>query len=455
MSRQVFIGIDIATENVRAVAIDNEGNLYGSNSEKLAPVTGGSDKRLTQDPASWIAAVSKVLKELATKCKAEGLTPKALCISATSGTFVITDSKGLPIADAAMYNDGRASSIIGRAEKIIGEANQSGPYLFANTPEFVIAHLAGHSLSEIATDSSHSLKIGLDLASITWNQPVLDQVQSLKLTLPRLVLPGTKLANLSSEISTQLGLDQIPIYAGMTDGCTAQISAGGSSGSVTSLGTTMVIKAVSKTNIKGASFYSHLLPKNRFLAGGASNIGGISYKQFAADIDNWNQKAADFGVANVVTYPLPNIGERFPFLAPEMKNLISGTVKNDTEAFRATLEAIAFTERYSYELLAKAGADISPQIFTTGGGGKSALLSQIRATVLGKPVVTLSKSGSDIGAAMLALASDQVRSDGDLAEELSKIKISRGETFNPADNEKDGIERNWQEFLTLTATYRS
>ena len=455
MSRQVFIGIDIATENVRAVAIDTEGNLYGSNSEKLAPVTGGSDKRLTQDPASWIAAVSKVLKELATKCKAEGLTPKALCISATSGTFVITDSKGLPIADAAMYNDGRASSIIGRAEKIIGEANQNGPYLFANTPEFVIAHLAGVPLSEIATDSSHSLKIGLDLASINWNQPVLDQVQSLKLTLPRLVLPGTKLAYLSSEISTKLGLDQIPIYAGMTDGCTAQISAGGSSGSVTSLGTTMVIKAVSKTNIKGASFYSHLLPKNRFLAGGASNIGGISYKQFAADIDNWNQKAADFGVANVVTYPLPNVGERFPFLAPEMKNLISGSVKNDTEAFRATLEAIAFTERYSYELLEKAGADISPQIFTAGGGGKSALLSQIRATVLGKPVVTLSKSGSDIGAAMLALASDQVSSDGDLAEGLSKIKISHGETFNPADNEKDGLERNWQEFLTLTATYRS
>ena len=455
MSRDVFIGIDIATENVRAVAIDTEGNLYGSSSEKLAPVTGGSDKRLTQDPASWIAAASKVLKELATKCKAEGLTPKALCISATSGTFVITDSKGVPIADAAMYNDGRASSIIGRAEKIIGEASQSGPYLLANTPEFVIAHLAGVPLSEIATDSSHSLKIGLDLATTTWNQSVLDQVQSLKLTLPRLVLPGKKLANISSEISKHLGLDQIPIYAGMTDGCTAQISAGGSSGSVTSLGTTMVIKAVSKTNIKGASFYSHLLPKNRFLAGGASNIGGISYKQFASDIDNWNQKAADFGVANVVTYPLPNVGERFPFLAPEMENLISGTVKNDTEAFRATLEAIAFTERYSYELLEKAGADISPQIFTAGGGGKSALLSQIRATVLGKPVVTLSKSGSDIGAAMLALASDQVSSDGDLAEGLSKIKISHGEIFNPADNEKDGLERNWQEFLTLTATYRS
>ena len=56
---------------------------------------------------------------------------------------------------------------------------------------------------------------------------------------------------------------------------------------------------------------------------------------------------------------------------------------------------------------------------------------------------------------MLALASDQVGSDGDLADGLSKIKISHGEIFIPSDNEKDDLERNWQEFLTLTATYRS
>jgi xylulokinase len=354
-----------------------------------------------------------------------------------------------------MYNDGRAPSILGRAERIIAEANQSGPYLLANTPEFVIAQLSGKPLSEIPTDSSHSLKIGLDFTTLTFTDQVLTKAKSLNLALPRLVLPGTKLATISSEISTQLGINQIPIYAGMTDGCTAQISAGGSSGSVTSLGTTMVIKAVSKKSIKGESFYSHLLPKNRYLAGGASNIGGISYKQFATDIDNWNQKATDFGVANVVTYPLPGVGERFPFLAPDMKNMISGKVKNDIEAFRAILEAIAFTERYSYELLAKAGADISDTIFTAGGGGKSALLSQIRATVLGRPVITLSKSGSDIGAAMLALAADQLSSDGDLAGGLAKIKISHGETFNPSDNEKDHLERNWQEFLTLTANYRS
>ena len=92
MSRQVFIGIDIATENVRAVAIDNEGNLYGSNSEKLAPVTGGSDKRLTQDPASWIAAVRKVLKEETTQ-----VDNSLLNIIKEFGLYSITTDVGLSL----------------------------------------------------------------------------------------------------------------------------------------------------------------------------------------------------------------------------------------------------------------------------------------------------------------------------------------------------------------------
>ncbi|MSO26008.1 MAG: hypothetical protein EXQ73_03630 [Candidatus Nanopelagicaceae bacterium] len=454
MSKPVYIGIDIATANVRAVAIDAQGKSYGSSSEKLAPVAAGSDKRLTQNPVSWIVAVSKVLKDLTAQCQAAQLNPRALCISATSGTFVITDLKGNPIADAVMYNDGRSASILGKAEKIIIEANQSGPYLLANTPDFVIAHLSSKPLIQVASDSSHSLKIGLDFETLSWNQQVVSEAKSLNLTLPRLVLPGTKIATISSEISAQLGLDQIPIYAGMTDGCTAQISAGGPSGSVTSLGTTMVIKAVSKTNIKGDSFYSHLLPKNRFLAGGACNIGGISYKQFAKDIDNWNQRAADFGVANIVTYPLPAVGERFPFLSADMKNLITKSPKNETELYRGILEAIAFTERYSYELLAKAGADISNSIFTVGGGGKSQILSQIRATVLNKPVIILSQSGTHIGAAMLAASADQLSGNEDLATQVAKIKISHGETFMPADNEKNGLEHNYQQFLALTAEYK-
>jgi xylulokinase len=383
-----------------------------------------------------------------------GKSAKALTISATSGTFVITNLDGEPIADAAMYNDGRSDSILGRAEKIIAEGNKSNSYYLANTPEFVIAYLSNSKVTQISSDTSHCLKIGVDLEKISYTTEAVSKADSLNLALPKLLLPGQRLATLSKELANKFGLDQIPIFAGMTDGCTAQISAAGASGSVTSLGTTMVIKAAGNKNIKGSSFYSHLLPKGKYLAGGASNIGGISYKKFSADIDNWNQKATQFGPAGMVCYPLPAVGERFPFLAANMIPLQSSKPTNEIEEYRAILEAIAFTERFSYELLQQAGAQISDQIFTVGGGGKSDLLSQIRATVMNKPVVTMANSGSDIGAAMLAYAAT-ICIDQDLAAGLNQIKMPQTKVFSPDSREKEALERNYQAFLQLTANYKS
>lgn len=454
MSANLFIGIDIATENVRAVAIDATASVYARTSWPLAKVATAGDKRLTQDPKSWVIAVENVLTQIGEQLKGDGKNVKALSISATSGTFVITDQSGSPLSDAAMYNDGRANSILGRGEKIIQQLNTAPPYYLANTPEFVIAHLSNTPVINLQSDTSHGLKIGVDLENVKYTDHALTEAARLNLTLPKLTLPGSKIANLSDKFASQFGFDQIPIYAGMTDGCTAQISAAGASGCVTSLGTTMVIKAVGRENIKGASFYSHLLPKDSFLAGGASNIGGISYQKYLPDIDNWSLKAVQFGTANIVCYPLPAVGERFPFLSPNMKALQSGSASNEVEQFRAIMEAIAFTERYSYELLGNAGAQVSDQIATVGGGGKSDLLSQIRATVMGKKVSIMADSGSDIGAALLAYAATYSL-DNDLATPLSQIKIAQTKSFTPKADQVAALERNYQRFLQLTAEYKS
>lgn len=87
-------------------------------------------------------------------------------------------------------------------------------------------------------------------------------------------------------------------------------------------------------------------------------------------------------------------------------------------------------------------------------GGKSDLLSQIRATVMNKQVVTMANSGSDIGAAMLAYAATTCI-DKDLAAGLTQIKMPQTKVFNPDGREKDALERNYQSFLQLTAEYKS
>ena len=450
MSKEVFIGIDIATSNLRAVAIDITGTPLARASEPIAPVIKGNDKSATQDSKSWIRSVDKVLTQLCKELAEKGLTPQSLLISATSGTFVLCNKDGAPIADAIMYNDGRANDPLARAAKVIESSNKGGPVYFANTPEFVIAHLSDQPLSRLPTDTSHGLKMGVDFESKDYLATTKEIAASLNITLPKVVLPGTKIATISNQIAAKLGIPPIPIYAGMTDGCTAQIAAGGATGSVTSLGTTMVIKVVADTNISGDGFYSHLLPSNRYLLGGASNIGGVSYQKYANDIESFNNKAAQIPSANFITYPLTVPGERFPIKSSTITNLISAKPDSDVMNYRGILEGIAFTEKYAYDLLQKAGAKLSQTIYTTGGGGKSKVLSQIRANILNRPVAITNTTGSDMGAAFLSLAS-HTKSGDDLTKGLAAINISHGEIFKPMQDE--ALSSNYQKYLTLISPY--
>jgi sugar (pentulose or hexulose) kinase len=450
MSKEVFIGIDIATSNVRAVAIDRTGTPLARASEPLAQVIKGADKSATQDSKSWITAVDNVLTHLCKQLIEEGFIPQSLLISATSGTFVLCDKNYAPIAPAAMYNDGRASDPLARAAVVIKDLKQSGPFVFANTPEFVIAHLSDQPLAQIPTDTSHALKMGVDFKNCDYLETTKEIAKSLNITLPKLVLPGTKIATISNQIAAKLGIPTIPIYAGMTDGCTAQIAAGGATGSVTSLGTTMVIKVVADSNISGDGFYSHFLPSNRYLLGVASNIGGVSYQKFANDIESFNDKAAQIPCANFITYPLTVTGERFPIKSSSITNLISTKPESDVMEYRGILEGLAFTEKYAYDLLQKAGAKLSQTIYTTGGGGKSKVLSQIRANILNREVAITNTTGSDMGAAFLSLASHTKTGD-DLTGELMKINISHGEIFKPMQDE--ALNSNYQKYLSLITPY--
>ena len=452
MSKDVFIGIDIATSSMRAVAINRSGIALARSSAPLTAVTVGANSSATQDSKSWISAIDEVLSNLSKQLQEKGLSAQSLLISATSGTFVVCDKNYAPIAPAVMYNDGTAADPIARAEKVINASTNTGPFYFANTPEFVIAHLSGLPLNEIATDTSHGLKMGVDLSNKSYLTSTKERANSLNLTLPKLVIPGTHLATISNQMAAKLGLPNIPIYAGMTDGCTAQIAAGGAQGSVTSLGTTMVIKVVADRQISGVGFYSHLLPSNRYLVGGASNIGGISYQKFSSSLESYNQKASDIGVANVITYPLTTTGERFPIKSASMTNLISAKADSDVMEYRAILEGIAFTEKYAYDLLQTAGSAISPIIYTAGGGGKSRILSQIRATVLNKEVVITDTTGSDMGAGMLSLASANKTGD-DLTQALGEINISHGEIFKPDQVSAAQLNKNYQKYLALIAPY--
>jgi xylulokinase len=174
-------------------------------------------------------------------------------------------------------------------------------------------------------------------------------------------------------------------------------------------------------------------------------LGGISLSKFE-DLDSMNTLAAENGPSNRVVYPLIGKGERFPISDKEFVEVSTSIPESDTDEFRSILEGIAFAERLSYEILNESGGPKISLVNTVGGGSKSFLWSRIRATVLNMNVITRPTAGSDLGAAMIALASWM---KGDLGKNIERMPLQNGTVVEPNPYEKDKLEINYQKFLKL------
>lgn len=94
--------------------------------------------------------------------------------------------------------------------------------------------------------------------------------------------------------------------------------------------------------------------------------------------------------------------------------------------------------------MAKAGAPLTGELRTAGGGAKSPTWCKIRATVLNRPVIAQTDSGSDLGAALIAIAS--VTSPTDIAAGISAIKLPAGEICLPVPEEVERLAAGYLRF---------
>jgi sugar (pentulose or hexulose) kinase len=61
------------------------------------------------------------------------------------------------------------------------------------------------------------------------------------------------------------------------------------------------------------------------------------------------------------------------------------------------------------------------------------------------------EAGSDLGAAMIALAAS---SSGHLSENLAKIPLQPGTVYQPVGSESNQLQESYEKFLVLIAKYR-
>ena len=451
-SGPIWLGLDLGTQTVRAMAVSETGDVLGLGAQPLTSHREGA--RHEQEPEEWWTAAAAACRAALVDLPRENI--RGLAVDATSGTVLLTDDAGRALTRGLMYDDTRAVGEVPRVNEAGGavwgrlgygrmQAAWGLPKLLwllrekrgmvspttrlAHQSDFMTRRLAGEM---VATDTSNALKTGCDLVAEDWPREVFEALGISAEILPPVVRSGSRLGTVCAEAAAATGIPAgTPIIAGMTDGCASQIGAGalraGSWNSV--LGTTLVLKGVAPDLIRDplGVVYSHRSPDGGWLPGGASSVGAATtaWGFGGRDLEELSARGAALGPAGAVAYPLAGRGERFPFHAPEATGFFLGEPRDEPDRYAALLQGVAFIERLCFDYLDLLGAPTGGDLLLTGGGAKSRAWCQLRADVLGKPVKLPENAEAALGMAILAAA------DGREVASTAAAMVRIRETLDP------------------------
>jgi D-ribulokinase len=412
---KLFLGIDFGTSGARLIAIDNDRNICWSDSTSYGAQTA------SQNTVQWSMALFGLLEKMPIDLKKQ-LT--SIALDGTSGTVLLCDHLGQPLADPLMYNDDRAKSVLERVRSIapVGDATISATsglakfYWYAQQPYFAAGRYLLHQADWLAwllhgqlgySDYHNALKLGYDPVNLEYPQ-WLQAIPEFHL-LPQILVPGKVVGQILPAIATQYQINsECLVCAGTTDSIAAFAAAGAHQPgqAVTSLGSTLVLKLLSSQPVQNVSHgvYSHRWG-DLWLAGGASNTGGAVLRQFFnnAELQNLSEQIDPQIISELDYYPLLKPGERFPINDPNLLPRLEPRPNRDQDFLLGMLTGIARIEAQGYQLLQELGADRLTQIYTAGGGAQNSTWQTIRKNLIGVPISPASQQEAAYGAALLAL----------------------------------------------------
>ncbi|WP_017654452.1 FGGY-family carbohydrate kinase [Fortiea contorta] len=410
-----YLGIDFGTSGARAVVIDDEAGIQA---EVRYPWETASVSDLT---TCWQTALLTMLKYIPEELRRE---VRAIAINGTSATVLLTDEAGEPVDAPLLYNDGRAAALLEHLQKIapphhtVLSATSSLAKLLwmSQLPNFSQARYFLHQADWLAfllhgqigiSDYHNALKLGYDVEQLKYPQWLLKL--QIPIQLPKVIAPGTPIAELRPEIVQEFGFPRdCLVCAGTTDSIAAFVASGAKlpGQAVTSLGSTLVLKLLSRTRVEDARYgiYSHRLG-DLWLTGGASNTGGAVLRHFFTDaeLSSLSREINSAQASQLDYYPLLNNGDRFPINDPHLSPRLTPRPNQPAEFLHGLLESMARIEARGYELLQQLGADQLTHVYTAGGGAANQTWTAIRRRLLKVTVKPSVHTEAAYGTALLAM----------------------------------------------------
>jgi len=437
MSKEVFIGVDLGTGSVKAVALDTEGRCI-ANSKRILDTHYASGGRAEQSPVAWLDRSGACLRELSDRIQGMGYTPIGIGVTGQMNAPVLLDPAGCAPHSVQIWCDSRCATQCARIGQIIpatelinitGHTAVTGytaPKLLwlrenaRETLERASAlifpkDLVNYALTgEVATDySDASNSLLLDIRQADWSQSIVDALGLPSRILPPLFCSTDRLGAISSEGAAWSGLPRgISVAAGAGDSIASALGAG--------LADSTWIQIVIGTagNVNCVSERRYVDPSGRVHTGyfvdRAHWICSCVQQTAGASLQWWSEitsRSAKDLLDEFEEVPMPTTvrfapylsGERTPHLDPYVLGAFLRLERNTTrkDMTQAILEGVAFSFRDAFEVLEILGI-VSRNVVLCGGGADSVLWSRIVQAVVDRPTQRLTYETTARGAAILA-----------------------------------------------------
>jgi gluconokinase len=370
----------------------------------------------------------------------------AITFSSAMHSLIALDAQGRPISPCILWSDKRSATIAEQLKKTATGRDiyqQTGTPIHAMSPLCKIAWLrqfdtrtfqnSAHFIgikeyivfrltNELLTDYSIASATGLfDPHQGEWCAPALDfaGIKARQLASP--VPPGHRLESLKKEIAQYLKIPVgTPFFIGASDGCLANLGAGASlpGEAVLTIGTSGALRMNSGARIHDEKqrLFNYYLLENQYVAGGASNNGGIVYEWFAQQFFGTKPNSKSMKPRQEALTLLPAgsegllfvpyiLGERAPVWNAHATGGFHGITQQHSLAHfhKAVLEGILLNMSLIGEVLEEVVAPMQV-IFANGGFVKMPVWVQMAADVFGKKIcLSESEEASALGAALLGM----------------------------------------------------
>ena len=427
MPRETFIGLDVGTTGVKAVAVNVDGQVVDKAEEQyelLTPRPGWAE----QDPEEWWGATQRALARLDGE-------PLAIGLTGQMHGLVCLDANDRVLRPAILWNDQRTGAECAEIERRVGFdrlveltgnraltgftapkllwLREHEPKTYAKIArvclpkDYVRLRLTGEHATDVA-DASGTLLF--DVAARDWSQALLDLLDMPRAWFPRALESPEVSGHTIAGFGTEAG---VPVAAGAGDQAAGAVGVGVVSPGPLSvvIGTSGVVFAALPGFVSDSQarlhVFCHAVPETWHAMGVMLSAAGslhwlrelleCPYETLLAEAESWAPGCEGLAFAPYLS------GERTPHADPDIRGAFCGLdLRHDRGALcRAVLEGVAFGLRDSMELMRSLG--VEPRVArVSGGGARSELWLRVLASVLQVPLeVTSISEGAAFGAALL------------------------------------------------------